>query len=72
MARCRLHHYFTSSFYASKSQKRKKDSQVKQLFALLGAVSLKEVRKHIDEIDPRLHQMDILLKRKLFTVHEGE
>ena len=30
-----------------------KDSQVKQLFALLGSVRLKALRKHIDEIDPR-------------------
>ena len=32
----------------------KKDSQVKQLFALLGSASIKAVRKHVDEIDSRL------------------
>ena len=30
-----------------------KDSQVKQLFALLGSVCIKAVHKHIDEIDTR-------------------
>ena len=32
----------------------KKDSQVKHLFALLGSVSVKVVRKHVYEIDPRM------------------
>ena len=31
----------------------KKDSQVKQLFALLGSASVKAACKHVDEIDPR-------------------
>ena len=44
---------FTSNFYAHRSQKRKKDSQVKQLFLLLGSVCIKAACKHIDEIDPR-------------------
>ena len=30
----------------------KKDSQVKQLFALLGSAHVKSARKHLDEIDP--------------------
>ena len=30
----------------------KKDSQVKQLFALWGSASIKAVRKHVDVIDP--------------------
>ena len=46
------HQHFTCSFYARKSQKRKKDSQLKQLFAPLGSVGIKAARKHIDEIDP--------------------
>ena len=48
-----FHHYFTSSFYTSRSQKRKKDSQVKQLFALSGSVRVKAAHKHADEIDPK-------------------
>ena len=46
-----FHQYFTSSFYASRSQKRKKDSQVKQLFELFGSVCVKAGRRHVDEID---------------------
>ena len=43
---------FTSSFYLRRSQKHKsQDSQVKQLFALLGPASIKAGRKHVDEID---------------------
>ena len=33
-------------------QKRKKGSQVKQLFALLGSAHIKIVCKQVDEIDP--------------------
>ena len=44
--RGQFHHHFTSSFYARISQKRKKDSHIKQLFALLRPA-------HVDEIDPR-------------------
>ena len=36
---------FTRSFYARRSQKRKKDSQVKQLFALLGPACVKAACK---------------------------
>ena len=32
--------------------KAQKDSQLKQLFALLGPMGVKAARKHIDEIDP--------------------
>ena len=35
-----------------RSQKCKKDSQVKQLFALSGPVCLKAAHKHVHEIDP--------------------
>ena len=38
---------------ASRSQKGKKDIQLKQLFALLGSASVKAAHKDIDEIDPR-------------------
>ena len=31
----------------------KKDSQLKQLFALSGSASIKAVHEHIEEIDPR-------------------
>ena len=60
-----FHHHFTHSFYGRRSQKCKKGSQVKQLFALLGSAGLKAARKHIDEIDPwgQFHQ-PIGAKRK--------
>ena len=35
-----------------RSQKRKKDSHVKQLFALLGSACVKAASKNVDEIDP--------------------
>ena len=41
-----------SSFYEHRSQKRKKDSQIKQLFALLRPACVKAASKYIDEIDP--------------------
>ena len=53
LSRTQFHQHFTSSFYARGSQKRKKDSQIKQLFALLGPVCLNAARKHVGEIDPR-------------------
>ena len=43
---------FMSSFYAQRFQKRQKESQVKQLFALLGSARVKAACKHVDEIDP--------------------
>ena len=39
------------SFYAQRSQTRKKDSQLKQLFALLGSMGVKVAHAHVDEID---------------------
>ena len=50
----KFHQHFMCSFYACRSQKCKKDSQLKQLFALLGSVGVKAAYKHVDEIDPRL------------------
>ena len=47
-----FHKQFTGSFYVRRSQKRKKDSQVWQLFALLGSARVKAARKYVDEIDP--------------------
>ena len=35
----------------------KKDSQVNQCFLLLGSASVKAVRKHVDEIDPKLRSL---------------
>ena len=43
---------FMCSFYACRSQKCKKDSRLKQLFALLGSEYVKAARKHVDENDP--------------------
>ena len=40
------------SFYACKSQKRKKYSQVKQLFSLLGFAGVKAAHYNVDEIEP--------------------
>ena len=48
----RFHQHFRSSFYTRRSQKLKKDSQVKQLFALSGSAGVKAVHEHVDEIDP--------------------
>ena len=43
---------FMSSFDAHRSQKGKKDIQLKQLFALSGSACVKAARKHVNEIDP--------------------
>ena len=43
-----LHAAFTSA----DSKSAKKDSQLKQLFAILGSAGVKAARKHVDEIDP--------------------
>ena len=51
--RGQFHQHFTCSFYAPRSQKRQRDSQVKQLFAFLGSAQVKAETKHVDEIDPR-------------------
>ena len=51
--RRQFHQHFTSSFYANRSQKCKKDSQVKRIFALSGYLHVKPVCKHVGEIDPR-------------------
>ena len=51
-AKGQFHQHFMSSFYARKSQKCKKDSQLKQFFALSGSVGVKAACKHVDEIDP--------------------
>ena len=42
-----------AAFMRPRSQEHKKDSQVKQFFALLGPAAIKAVCKHVDEIDPR-------------------
>ena len=47
------HQHFMRNFYVGRSHKRKKDSQLKQLFALLGYAGVKAAHKHIDEIEPR-------------------
>ena len=51
-SRGQFHQHFKSSFYVRRSQKQKKDSQVKQLFALLGSAGIKAGHKHIDQISP--------------------
>ena len=49
-----FHHHFMSSFYVRRAQKCIKDSQLKQLFALLGSGHVKAACKHVDEIDPMM------------------
>ena len=49
---CQFHQLFMSSFYTSRSQKCKKDSQVKQLFVLSGSLRVKAACTHVGEIDP--------------------
>ena len=71
-----FHECFTSSFYTHRSQKRQKDSQVKQLFALSGSACVKAARKHVDEIDPwprRLRDQKIKLDEEasIITQEEG-
>ena len=60
-----FHQHFTSSFYVRRSQKHQKNSQVQQLFALLGSACIKAGRKHIEEIDPWAHWSNIILKNIL-------
>ena len=48
-----FHHHFMSSFYARRSQKRKKRQSTYEAFlALLRSAGIKAARKHADEIDP--------------------
>ena len=51
--RGQFHQHFTHIFYVHGSQKRKQDSQLKQLFALWGSARVKAAPKLVDEIDPR-------------------
>ena len=53
VSRGQFHQHFKSSFYTRRSQKRQKDSQVKQRFALLGSAGVKADCKHVDEIVSR-------------------
>ena len=43
--KCQFHQHSTSSFYARRSQKRKKDCQVKQFFVLSGSVCVKAAHR---------------------------
>ena len=60
-----LNQHFTSCFYARRSHKCKNNSQVKQLFALLGSACLKAARKQADEIDPTWSQFNQLMNLKV-------
>jgi hypothetical protein len=52
---------FTCNFCTGGAQKRKKDSQVVNLFTLLGSACAKAVRKYVGEIDPWfLFQLNLL------------
>ena len=41
------------------------DSQIKQLFALLGSADVKAVRKYVDEIDPRRRESERVTRTNL-------
>ena len=43
---------FTRSFYTRRYQKRKKLLELTDFFALLGSMSVKAARKHVDASDP--------------------
>ena len=49
-----FHHHFTQSFNGCRSQKHKKDSQIKQLFALLGFAHVKAACKKMVKLTPDL------------------
>jgi hypothetical protein len=53
--RAQFHQRSMYSFYARRSQKRKKDSQVVNLFYTFGICERKSCTKNIDEIDPVLN-----------------
>ena len=42
------------AFKPADPKRAKKDSQIKQFFALLGSAGVKAARKHVDEIDLKL------------------
>ena len=56
---CQFHHHFTSRFL-----RRKKDSQIKQLFSILGPASIKNAS---DEIDPWCWRLAAFNSRFLST-----
>ena len=65
--RCQFHQHFMSSFYAPDTKSAKKDTQVQQLFALLGSAHVKALRKHVDGIDPRAEKFNLKLSSKEFN-----
>jgi len=61
------HQHFTSSFCMRRSQKRKKDNQlINVFFALLGSMCVKATQKNVNEIDP----MCFLGHENLFLLRE--
>ena len=40
-------HFMCSSFYAYRSKKHKRDTELRQLFALMGSAGVKAARKHV-------------------------
>ena len=64
--RGQFHQHSTSSFYARRSQKRNKDSQVKQLFVLLESSCIKDARRMLMKLNPVLN-CDKLLFYELST-----
>ena len=57
---------FHAQFLRSQIPKAQKDSQLKQLFVLLGSASVKAASKHVDEIDPRSQSFRSLLFKLVF------
>ena len=47
-----FHQHFTCSFYTRRSQKRKNDSQLKQLFSLSGSACVKAACKMLVKLTP--------------------
>ena len=63
-----FHQRTRSSFYASRSQKHEKDSQVKQLFSAFGICSHKSCLQNVGEIDPNVN-FRALLETCLLFIH---
>ena len=73
--RGQFYQHFMCSFYMPRSQKRKKDSQLKQLYKFLESAGVKAAQEHVDEFDPRWEFMTVvadtnstLLPVKLFCL----
>ena len=62
---------FYKQFLRAKIPKAQKNSQVKQLFSLLGSVRVKAVRKHVGEISPRSFKTNLLPRQSFRVWHRN-